>query len=59
MMLKHIQHWLEFIGGERDDPPSGFPTAQLWWLLGIWWTLLAVAIVAFSGQSSKFIYIDF
>jgi hypothetical protein len=26
---------------------------------GIWWGLLLVVVMLFSGQTSKFIYIDF
>ena len=57
-------HWLkqafEYLGGEVDDPPDGFPrmlTHPLFW--GLWWGLLALAVMLFSGQTSKFIYIDF
>lgn len=30
-----------------------------WFWRGLWWGLLAGAILLFSGQTSKFIYIDF
>jgi hypothetical protein len=50
----------EYLGGERDEPPAGFPIAVSdWWFWGVWWGVLAVLILIFSGQSSKFIYIDF
>jgi len=54
-----IKHLLEYLGGEKDTPPAGFPVSlySYWW--GIWWGLLACAILIFCGQSSKFIYIDF
>jgi hypothetical protein len=29
------------------------------WFRGFWWILLLAVIVIFSGQTSKFIYIDF
>lgn len=58
-MSKHLKHWLEFMGGGRDDPPANFPQRHAWWLRGLWWALLVVAVAAFCGQSSKFIYIDF
>lgn len=47
------------MGGERDDPPRGFPVRYAWLLVGAWWALLAVLVAAFCGQSSRFIYIDF
>ena len=58
--LLWVQHVLEYIGGEIDSPPVGFPvrlTNLLIW--GLWWAALAAIIYIFSGQSSKFIYIDF
>jgi hypothetical protein len=50
---------LEFLGGERDEPPGGgrrWLSSPLW---GLWWGVLACLIAMFCGQSSKFIYIDF
>ena len=54
-----IKHVCEYLGGGQDDPPPGFPIGLRSPLWGIWWGLLACVIVAFCGQSSKFIYIDF
>jgi hypothetical protein len=55
-----IQQVLEYLGGEQDQPPSGFPiTISNWIFWGLWWGALALLIFLFSGQSSKFIYIDF
>jgi hypothetical protein len=54
------QNLLEYLAGEKDVPPSGFTVARsncLFW--GIWWGILVMIILVFSGQSSKFIYIDF
>ncbi len=54
-----IKHACEYLGGAADEPPPGFlmpPRSLLW---GIWWGLLVCLIIAFCGQSSKFIYIDF
>ena len=49
---------LEYLGGARDAPPEGLrPLSPL--ALGLFWGLLLCAILAFSGQASKFIYIDF
>jgi len=55
-----IQQALEYLGGERDESPPGLPIAISNWLFwGLWWAALAILIFLFSGQSSKFIYIDF
>ena len=55
-----MQQMLEYLGGARDEPPAGFPVAPGdWWFWALWWGLMALAILVFSGQSSKFIYIDF
>lgn len=57
--LLWLKHLCEYLGGERDDRPAGCPMG-LWspaW--GLWWSFLASVIMAFCGQSSKFIYIDF
>jgi hypothetical protein len=54
------QNLLEYLAGKKDAPPPGFPVALsnfLFW--GIWWGILVAVIFIFSGQSSKFIYIDF
>jgi len=55
-----IMHALEYLGGERDEPPPAFRiTLDTWWFWALWWGALVLAIYVFSGQSSKFIYIDF
>ena len=45
-------------GKETDLPTTGILGYQslLW---PIWWVILFAIICVFSGQSSKFIYIDF
>ena len=51
---------LEYLAGEKDAPPTGFTVGLsnfLFW--GVWWGILVVIMFIFSGQSSKFIYIDF
>jgi hypothetical protein len=60
----NIFHWLkqavEYLAGEQDDPPAGFPVAlSSAWFWAVWWAALICLIYVFSGQSSKFIYIDF
>jgi hypothetical protein len=50
----------EYLAAERDQAPAGFPiTLGNWLFWGLWWAALAILIFVFSGQSSKFIYIDF
>ena len=58
-MLIGLKEIIEYIGGVSDTAPEGIPIplTSIWW--GIWWAVLAAIIVVFSGQSSKFIYIDF
>ena len=58
-MLQRFRATLEYLGGERDQAP-----ALLEGRLGVAarcavWALAILLIYAFSGQSSKFIYIDF
>jgi hypothetical protein len=58
--INWIKHFLEYLGGSQDDPPPGFPVLlSNAWFWGLWWGVLIVVILVFSGQSSKFIYIDF
>ena len=54
------QNVLEYLAGERDTSPNSFTIGFsnfLFW--GIWWSILIGIVFIFSGQSSKFIYIDF
>jgi hypothetical protein len=57
--LLRWKHALEYLGGERDEGPPGFPLGVRSALWGLWWGVLGCLILAFCGQSSKFIYIDF
>jgi hypothetical protein len=58
--MNWIKHLLEYLGGAQDDPPPGFPISLVHaWFWGLWWGVLVGLIFIFSGQSSKFIYIDF
>lgn len=54
-----LKYFFEYMGGERDNPPLGFPIAVYSILWGFWWGILSIIILMFCGQSSKFIYIDF
>ena len=60
MTIKQKLRWLIdcLTGKERDLPTSGMLSYRslLW---PIWWVILFAIICVFSGQSSKFIYIDF
>ena len=43
--LKWVKQVLEYLGGERDDPPTGFPIAlSNWWFWILWWGVLAFLI---------------
>jgi len=55
-----VKQALDYLGGACDEAPSGFPIALgNWAFWALWWAGLTVLIYVFSGQSSKFIYIDF
>lgn len=60
MRLKTKLRWLIdcLTGKETGLPTSGILSYRslLW---PIWWVILFAIICVFSGQSSKFIYIDF
>ena len=56
--LEWVKGWLEYLGCARDAAPSG-STIDSPVFRAIWWSMLFLAAWAFSGQSSKFIYIDF
>ena len=55
-----LKQVIDYLGGAADDPPDDAPrflTDPVF--LGIWWGVLIIIVVLFSGQTSKFIYIDF
>jgi hypothetical protein len=59
-LLTSVRATLEYLGGVSEEPPSETPrwmTGPLWW--GLWWAALLLLTLFFSGQTSKFIYIDF
>jgi len=58
-ILQTIREWLEYLGGQRDAEPAGFPGEQGWILRGLWWGGMLVLIAIFCGQGSRFLYIDF
>ena len=58
-MLSAIRTTLEYLGGERDDAPPFLAGPSLWLIRCSVWILAILLICAFSGQTSKFIYIDF
>ena len=58
--LMWLKQLLDYLGGAADEPPVESPkflTAPIF--LGLWWGALIIMVVLFSGQTSKFIYIDF
>ena len=55
-----VKGWLEYLEGATDVPPASCPRvfrSGLFW--GAWWAFLVLVMLAFSGQTSQFIYIDF
>lgn len=59
MTARWIRELLEYLGGARDDAPTGVPLGLASPAWGLWWGALLVLIYCLCGQSSKFIYIDF
>lgn len=59
MRLSWMKQLLEYLGGARDLPPAGVRVSARALVWGLWWAFLACLIVLFSGQTTKFIYIDF
>jgi hypothetical protein len=59
-LLHEAQAILEYLGGVRENLPSGWPrwmSGPVFW--GVWWFVLIIVVLIFCGQTSKFIYIDF
>ncbi len=55
---------VEYLAGARDlnavdDPPRILTSSYEWVVRCCVWVVALVLIYAFSGQTSKFIYIDF
>ena len=57
--LNQFKAVCEYLEGARDEAPERLKVLSSPWIQGLWWGLLAGAILLFSGQTSKFIYIDF
>jgi len=58
--LNDVKATLEYLGGVTEQLPVerlGWMQSPIWW--GVWWAVLILLTIAFSGQTSKFIYIDF
>ena len=56
--LLKLRDWLHYIGGVTDPTPdTRLPLGSIFW--GLWWFILSMIVLVFSGQASKFIYIDF
>jgi hypothetical protein len=59
-LLLEIKATLEYLGGVTERPPGprlSWMQGPIWW--GLWWAALILLTLCFSGQTSKFIYIDF
>jgi hypothetical protein len=58
--LLFLKQVLDYLGGAADSPPAGAPRILSHpAFLGILWGALAIGVLMFSGQTSRFIYIDF
>jgi hypothetical protein len=57
--LHTLKSLCEYLQGATETPPSSFRnlSSPVW--RGLWWGILAGAVLLFCGQTSKFIYIDF
>jgi hypothetical protein len=58
--MSNIKAILEYLGGVTEEVPFEWLHqlgGPIWW--GIWWAALILLVLSFSGQTSKFIYIDF
>ena len=58
-LLEKIAVFLELIGGSRPapEPKRFYSLYHIAW--GLWWTVLMLVVIVFSGSNSKFVYIDF
>ncbi len=50
---------VEYLFGQSDESPMVWPHRWDWLWTGVLWAFLGSLIWVFSGQQSKFIYIDF
>jgi len=58
--LLSLKSLFDYLGGANDVPPAGVPRLLHHPIFrGLWWGFLVILIAIFSGQTSKFIYIDF
>jgi hypothetical protein len=58
-IFERIKIILDYIGGCTEQPPEKVAAWLSPWLWGLWWAFLAMLVIFFCGQTSKFIYIDF
>ncbi|MFO0953283.1 MAG: hypothetical protein U0835_19425 [Isosphaeraceae bacterium] len=54
-----LRTFLEVLGGAKAPPESLRRRAWFHVAWGVWWAALFFAVLAFSGRSTKFVYIDF
>jgi hypothetical protein len=58
-LFSQLKQVCEYLEGCSTQLPSAWSFLSSPWIRGLWWGLLAGAIILFCGQTSKFIYIDF
>jgi hypothetical protein len=59
-LLYQLKATLDYLGGVTEEPfikHLDWMRGPIWW--GLWWAVLLLLTLSFSGQTSKFIYIDF
>lgn len=59
-LLRSLKATIEYFGGVTERSPLRryrWLEGPMFW--GLWWAFLILLILCFSGQASKFIYIDF
>jgi hypothetical protein len=59
MLLLRLKEVADYLGGAADAPPPGLAMPPRSWLWALWWAVLALLVLVFCGQTTKFIYIDF
>jgi hypothetical protein len=59
-LVGKIKAIVDYLGGAADEPQDEslrWPKSPIF--QGLWWAILMLLILAFCGQTSRFIYIDF
>jgi hypothetical protein len=57
--LRRLRSLLATLGGAAPMTRRFFALRSSPWLLAAWWLILFLAAFAFSGRTTRFIYVDF